>query len=634
MFEKSKWIWNDAVYGEDEYAEFCDCFLWESGETKLRISVCGDYTLFVNGNFVASNQYGDFEHYKIYDELDITDFLVKGENKVCFLVWYFGKSGMRFLTETAGLLYEIENNSVVIANSSEKTLSRKSKAFISGLKKFVSTQLGYGFTYDATKEDEWLCGNADGFSKSFVIEKDVSLFKRPIKKHNVGNIVKGNITKLENSYLIDLGEEIVGLCSLSFVTDKKQTLTVSYGELLENGHVKRLVGTRDFSFSYTAKEGKNEYTNYMFRLACRYIEIESESPIDIEYVGIVPLTYSVKEKKVQFKNELDKKIYDICLNTLKLCMMEHYVDCPWREQCLYAFDAKNQMLAGYIAFEDGNFEYARANLKLMSKDDRKDKLLSICFPSGDDLTIPSFSLFYIMAVKEYVDFSGDISLAEEVIDKMESILSAFTDNMEDGLICRFTGANHWNFYDWTEYTKGTLFISEEKRPDFLINALMIVALKNFDYICKKLSRVNIFENISKEISEKTKKKFYNEKTGMFYILNSDEKPTELANSLAIIAGLADKKTSEKICDELAKGNLYPCSLSNKVLKYDALICMDKEKYKTVILDEIRKTYKVMLDFGSTTVWETAEGSTAFANAGSLCHGWSAIPIYYYDLLEL
>ena len=34
-------------------------------------------------------------------------------------------------------------------------------------------------------------------------------------------------------------------------------------------------------------------------------------------------------------------------------MMEHYVDTPWREQCLYAFDARNQMLCGYYAFENG-----------------------------------------------------------------------------------------------------------------------------------------------------------------------------------------------------------------------------------------------------------------------------------------
>ena len=73
--------------------------------------------------------------------------------------------------------------------------------------------------------------------------------------------------------------------------------------------------------------------------------------------------------------------------------MEHYVDTPWREQCLYAFDSRNQMLCGYYVFENGNAEYARGNLKLIAEDRRADGLLSICTPCGTDLTIPAFSLY-------------------------------------------------------------------------------------------------------------------------------------------------------------------------------------------------------------------------------------------------
>ena len=70
----------------------------------------------------------------------------------------------------------------------------------------------------------------------------------------------------------------------------------------------------------------------------------------------------------------------------------------------------------------------------------------------------------------------------------------------------------------------------------------------------------------------------------------------------------------------------------KAFKYDALLKNNREKYKDSVLSEIRKTYKIMVDSGLGTVWETIEGETAFDNAGSLCHGWSAIPIYYFDIL--
>ena len=71
----------------------------------------------------------------------------------------------------------------------------------------------------------------------------------------------------------------------------------------------------------------------------------------------------------------------------------------------------------------------------------------------------------------------------------------------------------------------------------------------------------------------------------------------------------------------------------KIFKYDALLLVDKAAYKDAILDEIRKTYKRMLDAGATTVWEVADGNEDWFGACSLCHGWSAIPIHYYALFN-
>ena len=37
----------------------------------------------------------------------------------------------------------------------------------------------------------------------------------------------------------------------------------------------------------------------------------------------------------------------------------------------------------------------------------------------------------------------------------------------------------------------------------------------------------------------------------------------------------------------------------------------------------------MLYQGASSFWETSKGSDDFAKAGSLGHGWSAIPVYFY-----
>lgn len=632
VFQNSSLIWHNESWGENEYGEFFDTFSYSGKDAILRISACGDYTLFINGKFAGSNQYADFPHYKVYDELDITPHLQTGENTIGLLVWYFGKSGMRYLTPAPGLIFEVISDGEVVLSSGKNTLSRKSKAYKSGDDKKISVQLGYSFSYDATKEDDWILGKGNNFAPSHLIPAKFDFHKRPIKKHLLGEIITGEVTKTGEKYLVDFGREIVGLPVISFKSDTPNHVNISYGELLEDGHVKRFIGDRDFSFDYFAKSGGNQYTNYMFRLACRYIEIEPQSSVDIDYIGIIPQSYPAPLTGFEPEDALDKKIYEICINTLKLCMMEHYVDCPWREQCMYAFDSRNQILSGYVAFSGGNFDYARANLLLMGKDNREDNILSICFPSASDLTIPSFSLYYILSVKEYLDYTGDISLADEVFHKLTSILKVFLGNMENGLVCKFVGNNRWNFYDWSPYAwerRG----QSKKEPDFLLNCIVIIGLKSYDAICQKLGRENAFKNTAKELSKRLKNEFYNPDNGLFFVSDKQEDATELANSLAIVAGIADGDVAENICEKLSSNSLVPCSLSMKTFKYDAMLMVNKEKYKDAVLGEIRDTYKVMLDNDSTTVWETIEGASAFENAGSLCHGWSAIPVYYYNIFE-
>lgn len=630
IFSNSKWIWTSENYGINDFAEFCQKIEYDSGRVNVKFSVCGEYTLFVNGRYVKSIQYADFPWYKVYEDVDITPYLTRDENFVCFLCVWWSESGRRWNTPKAGLIFEIENDGRIIAFSDEDTPSRKSRGYLSGYDVKISAQLGYSFLYDAAAEDDWLKGDGVGFGKSVTADCACSLVPSPIKAQKAGNLIKAKSVGEKKNYIFDLGEEYVGFCEFVINSKAEQTIQVCYGELLKDGHVKKILDNRTFCFTYKTKEGRNEFINHTLRLACRYIEIEVEDEIDVEYIGILPCTYPAKAKKYDFLSELDKDIYKICLNTLQLSMLEHYVDCPWREQCLYAFDSRNQMLTGYYAFEDGNFEYARANLLLMSKDNRRDGLMAICFPSGDDRTIPSFCLYYVLAVKEYICHSGDLTLGREVFSKLVRIMNTFMNNRKDGLVCKFTDKANWNFYDWSEYAFGP--VSERWggafEPDCFINAISVMALSAFEVICEKVGEVNPFAGLKDEISAKVNETFYNTESGFYFVMSPDEQASELVNSLCVVSGVADEEKAKFICEKLASGELIECSLSMKCFKYDALLKTD-EIYKENILAEIRNTYKIMLDADSTTVWETKKGESDFRNAGSLCHGWSAIPIYYY-----
>ena len=78
--------------------------------------------------------------------------------------------------------------------------------------------------------------------------------------------------------------------------------------------------------------------------------------------------------------------------------------------------------------------------------------------------------------------------------------------------------------------------------------------------------------------------------------------------------------------------MTPCTLSMSIFRYDALLRMDR-KYEDFVLNDIDACWFSMLQKGATAFWETALGNKDFDGAGSLCHGWSALPIYYYHKLD-
>ncbi len=631
--KNAHWIWCSCDPQMDEYGEFVDEFSYEAGKATLQISADSNYAAYINGQLAAWGQYADFPYDKVYDEVDVTSFCRKGNNRLAILVWYYGlETSSVYYPGNAGLLYALECSGSVLCQSSKSTLSRMSKAYRNHRCKCLSGQLGFGYGYDATKEDNWLTGQLHGFAPSVIVNQTLPLRIRPCDKLTLLPEVAGIPCKQlsDTDIIFDLGREQVGFLSFALNSSCEQNITISYGEHLADGCVRRSIGDRDFSMDYRAKAGNNTFFNPFRRFGCRYLEITSEFPLDIEKVAITPTMYVLAEKKRPKMTDLQNKIYDMCVETLHLCMHEHYEDCPWREQALYAMDSRNQMLCGYYAF--GEYRFPRSNLELISKDRRDDGLLSICYPIKLDLVIPSFSLHYITACREYLEHSKDITFIASIYPKLQSIICAFTDQIRNGLFQPFSGKSYWNFYEWTENLDN--WGLTEFSSDLISNALLSIALENMAVISEKLGIGNNYRDLAAELNHHIIKNFWDKDKGICYNYSDRTSYSQLGNAVAILCGAVTDAKAEALCTKLLTDpKMTQISLSMRCFLYDALLKTDKDKYTVVILENIEKIYAPMLEAGSTTVWETELGQQDFSGAGSLCHGWSAMPIYYYHTLH-
>ena len=638
MHAQAKWIWKNGFAGKDIYCDFYDCFPYEGGKVTVQISADSNYALYVNGVFADAGQYADYPHYKVYDELDITKFCREGKNHIAIVATHCGGDFFTYQPGTAALRYAILCDGNCVAFSDEATSCRESRTYESGLCKIITAQLGYSFHYDCTCEDGWMLGDLQGFENAAVVEQELPMYKRPCKKLSWEENAPATLLKSQNGthFLYDMGKEEVGHLIFKLQSSKKQKLLFTWGEYLMDGKVNRIIGSRDFSVEVTVGEGENAYFNPFRRLGLRYLEVFAEYPIEPAYITVKPAVYPLNKKENPYTDPLDRQIYDGSLRTLELCMHEHYEDCPWREQSLYCMDSRNQMLLGYYAF--GEYEFVRSNLKLMAMDRREDDLLNICFPAGKFMTdkglvIPSFNLHWFTQVWEYMAHSGDYAFGKEIWPKLTSVLKVFTDRIEDGLVKSFTSKTYWNFYEWSENLEGNLGSSDPERFEAALNCLTIIALQQMARIANAIGEEDIYTPLVAPLQAATHKHFYDANRGVFLNRADSDAASELVNAFCILAGVATEEESAQIVKTIVEGkeNLTPATLSMLCFKYDALLKVDAAAYAGYIYEEIRAKFKRMLDMGATTFWETED--TDKKPEYSRCHGWSALPVYYFEVLK-
>lgn len=623
MFIKGKWIWNSNEYKNDEYVDFIDEFsVKQNADLNLKISVDGIFTAYLNDQVVGFGACSDDPNNKRYDCFNIEKFAVKGKNVLKITVWHHGGNCATYMPDSAGCIYEIVDGENVVSYSSEKTLSRINNKYLNGYEKYITVQVGYSFKYDNTIVNE------NEYSPSVAVDKSYKISRRPIKNLVMGERVPVKIIFEGKRVTIDLLKETVGFVDIDASSDVEQEILFSYGEHLnEAGEVKRIMHTRDFSFELKLKKGRNEYLNTFRRIAGRYIQFESEYPVDISYLGIRPVNYPVNVIEKKFKNPLHQKIYDVGVYTLTCCMHEHYEDCPWREQALYALDSRNQMLCGYTAFKE--YQFARHSLVLLARGYlEEEKLLNLTYPRGGKLPIPSFSLVYPLQVLEYIEHSKDYTILDEVGNVLQNIMQNFTDRIdENGLIPTFPYPC-WNFYEWTEGNHNDHEIGRKEndeyypRYDLNLNAMYVYSMGCFDKI------FNTQTDLSR-VRKSIEKTFYDKERGLYKNSTEGKSFSVLANALTVLSGVADKQLIQKVIDQ--RETLTDLSLSMNGFLYEALI-QSGGKYTDYIINDIEKKYSHMLDCGATTFWETILGKDDFDGAGSLCHGWSALPVYWLDKL--
>ncbi len=697
----ASWVWPAAHSTEpNQFVEFRHEFLNIEGTKSavLFISADSNYAVWLNGVFVNTGQYHDYPDDKTYDALDIGSLLVPGWNSLCMLVYHQGADSFQYLPGPAGLAYALQTGSSAVVSGAE-TSYRKSPSYTSGGMPRITGQLGFTFECDG-KGEGWLTPGyrpGSGWSKcqtadiTDLVKRNASR-PRPIHKLTIGDRLPATVCAhgafirkqderktiaqlLQTDFLsphggrgvpglplpsdpgivvsaselpkdggeyivVDLGREEAGILELELESTAGTIVDIAWGEHLDDLRVRAFVGGRNFAGRYICKEGKQTFTHYFTRLAGRYIALHVSGvgeKFTLHYAGLKPTEYPL-EVKGSFKSpdELQGMIYDTAVRTLHLCMHEHYEDCPWREQALYGMDARNQAISGYYCF--GEYDFPAASFALLGKSIKDDGYLEMCAPAKIAITIPSFSMAWVMECGDHYLFSGDRDVAKEAFPSVAKIMGSCIKNMVGDLLPCPTGERFWHFYDWAPGLDGGARVPEGKaRFDAPLNLFYCLALHSAEMLaeaCGEHTQATEYRYAAERIKGVFHKKFWDAKADNYQSYIGDEAwehHAELTQSLAILCGACPPDVARELRKKLASdGNgMIETTLSQSIYKFDALL-QEPTQFGKWVFGKIAKDWGHMLRAGATSFWETIEGGDAFGNAGSLCHGWSGTPVYFYQ----
>lgn len=696
IFDSSaRWIWlNTDTTSFNQYLNFQRRFSLTRRPRRaiLQLAVDTQYALFVNGQEIPGRAFSDYPHHRSVDRHDITPYLTTGVNSIALLGYFFGRDNSEYRKGHPGLILQVDLDGQRIVSNREWRV-RQSPAFVSGLTEAVTVQMGFTVQFDARREDNWtapgykpgrdwspaveLAGPTDGYWTHLELRKQRQLEQGPLipgKPIAQGEIIrppaandltpslafaadfKHAVCPVEDTpyplqipppkapangglLLVDLGSESFGLFHIEVDAPAGMVIDISHGEHLEDLGVRATPGYRRFGDRFICRKGRNRFTLPFRRLGGRYLEIHLlnfDRSATVHALGLFPVSYPLNiSGEYESPDRLMAEIRTTAVRTLRLCMADHYMDCPWREQSLYAYDSRNQALYGYYAF--GEYTYPLQSFRLLGWGKRPDGFLELCAPARTQACIPIFPLVWISALRDHYLFSGRPTLFREFRETAAGLLRKFLDHRDTktGLCNIFDG--YWGFYEWVDglvyKTEPTFTANGKFRLDSPHNLYVVEALQAFADLLEFSGEAESARGYRREasrLSQAIHRVFWDPQRKRYASYADRLSRWHYAKGvqgLALSLGVCPAPMRNQLQSSfLSDSTLIPVTLSAMFYAWQAMLNAPSAGQQT-LLDNCHQSFGSMVLSGSTSLWEVIGGGPDFRLAGSFCHGWSAAPIW-------
>lgn len=605
---------------------------------RLYITALGLYEVYINGKKVGDEYFtpycDDYRYILQYQTYDISEYLCNGENEIAVLCgngWYGGRyptngeNGIGAFGKGFLLSAEIVSNGKEVLTTDEKWKEIRSPVIFS--------EIYDGEIYDARKDIFDENGRVypeivmNGTMARFAEKPKAKIIPRISPRVTAKERYEAVLIKTPNGEtVLDFGKEITGWVEISDFLSRGEKLTLTYGEILQNGNFYRdNLRSAKSTYCYISNGDNRPIRPHFTFFGFRYVKVEGvkidKNTLD-NFVGVSVHSDMAQTGKIETSNEKLNKFIENVFNSQKDNFLDIPTDCPQRDErfgwtgdaqvfsetalfnadCAafyskYLENMRQEQLryGGACPFVVPDCFYAREELYEGAKpvDDNDFMLDRTSAGWGDAAVIIPWNLY---------KFTGD----KEELKKNYVNMRLWTEFLYiSDINC---GGNHirdcgFQFGDWLaldnrdKNDKRGLTNTEFIATAYYYNAARLTAkaakIVGEEQDCEK------YEKLAAEILTAINEKYISEKG----IIAND---TQTAYALAIAFELANIKPAGKRLNDKITENGYALSTGfiGTVFLLNALTKAGYEKtaYTLMLRDEL-PSWLYAVNMGATTVWE-------------------------------
>ena len=357
------------------------------------------------------------------------------------------------------------------------------------------------------------------------------------------------------------------------------------------------------------------------RCAVRYVYIPDCRKEEIEIKAVHQYVDIPVRAQFSCNDALLNQIWSVAEHTFKLCSGVFFIDGIKRDKWIWSGDAYQSFFVNQYLMADPDIN-RRTLLALRGNDPMTTHIN----------TILDYTLYWILSIKIHEEAYGDLEFAAQIYPKMCTLMEFCEGQLdEQGFLTGREG--DWIFIDWADLDKEGALCAEQMLFAECYHTMAVLSRK-LGMGMERCEEYEVkYERLTKNINA-----FYWDNDKGAYIdsyVSGRRHVARHANIFAILFDIADAKQKKQIVENVLLNEQVP-QITTPYFKFYEMDALCKMGRLEEVLARIREYWGGMLKRGAVTFWEEYDPAVPEEEqydmygdqfGKSLCHAWSASPIY-------